>query len=829
MADDAQAPDDAAASSPQGEEVRLQEIPAGPRSRLRDYWLAPTLLLGVVLLVAGLVAVRRTAPGPDFPAALRDAERLIEAHRVTEALDLLNNVVRPQLTHPSATAEIRGRFHALRADALYFAQQEKGLADPRNFDAIVNEYQLARERLDTLEPAQLGRLADSLIALGRMEEAAEIAQSLSEEHASLRRDLYKKIVSANLQSDNLRYDLTLELLTRLAANPGQSERERLWTTTRLASLMLEANRPEQALERLLREAQRFETLEGEPGAQLLTLLGKAYYKLGRFREAREQLERAVEMLPDTEPLRAEAETYLGRALQTLGHAQEARDQFAHVVAAHPHSLTAPLALLGLGETEALLGGFDQALDAYRQLVQDMRSGRVSLRITPLELATRSLLEQAEERQARGDLPNALAFAQLAEQLHKETPQAAVDIVVARLQRRIADGLLAQQNASPDDPLALARVDPVTLVEARAHYADAADHFLRHARAVLLEDNDAFAESLWQAAESYDYAGAADKAVEVYSEYLRAKPDDPREPQALLRLAQLQEALNNEQAAEGLYAELFSKHPNAPEGVRAMVALARMRLGDSEESNDAVAEQQLLRVLSGELLTPQSQEYREALLTLADHLLRSERFEEAIERFSEALTRYPDDPQIVSSRYKLAEALRRSAEQMQEQLREAMPESQRRELEQLRRQRLAQAMGLYEQVREALEQHPEDGLSDLDRRRLRNAYFYRADAAFDLGEYDTAIRLYDAAAQRYARDPASLVALAQIVAAYLAKGDLQAARTAQERARARFLELPDDAFARDDLTADRAFWEQWLQSRLTLADVPPQGRDAADGG
>ncbi|RMD66829.1 MAG: tetratricopeptide repeat protein [Planctomycetota bacterium] len=447
----------------------------------------------------------------------------------------------------------------------------------------------------------------------------------------------------------------------------------------------------------------------------------------------------------------------------------------------------------------------------------------------MELVTRSLLDRASEREERGDLDTALSFAQLAEELHREHPQASVDIVIARLQRRIADQSLAQQGASPDDPLALARLDHVTLVEARAHYADAADHFLRHARAVLLEDNDAFAESLWLAAESYDYAGEAEKAVEVYSEYLRAKPDDPREPQALLRLARLQEALHNEAAAEGLYAELFSKHPHAPEGIKAMIALARMRLADNETDNDAVAEQQLLRVLSGELLAPDSQDYREALLALADHLLRQGRHEEAIQRFSEALTRYPEDPQIVSLRYKLAESLRRSAEEMERKLREAMPESQRRELTQLRRERLAQAMGLYDQVREALEQRPKETLSDLDRLRLRNAYFYRADAAFDLGEYDTAIRLYDAAAQRYAQDPSSLVALAQIVAAYLAKGDVQAARTAQERARARFLELPDEAFASDQLPADRKFWEQWLKSRLTLADVPREKSPADDGG
>lgn len=799
---------------------------SGAGRRLRDLWLAPTLILGAALLIAGLATVRKTREGPDFDGALRDVRALIEATRFDEALAHLNNVIRPRLDEPEATREVQGRFHALRADALYFAQAARDIADNRNFDAIANEYRLAQQALGELTPERESRFVEALIALGRIDEAADRALAFPQKRADLRRELLKKIVAANLSAADVRYDLTLRLLTTLAAEPEATESDRLWVTTRLATLMLEAGYPAQALERLLREAQRFKNLEGETGAHLLVLLGRAYYDLGRFTDAAEQFERAAGILSESDPARAEAIAYLGRSLQALGKTAEARDQFAHVVSAHPHNLVAPLALLGLAETESLLGGFDSSIKAYSDLVDRIRAGDVPERRISIESVVHSLLDRAADRSERSDWPNALAFAQLAERLFvdKPPPPAAL-LAVAQARRAIADDLLRSQGADPTNPHAMSRLDPVTRAEARAHYADAADHFLRHARAVILADNDAFADSLWAAGETYDLAGDVDHAIDVFGEYLRAKPDDPREPMALYRLGQLHEARGDLAVAENFFATLIDKHPASAEGTRALGALARVRLRDADPDNDAVAEQLLRRAVSGDVIEPDSSDYRDALLELGALLLRTGRYEEAIERLTEALARYPDDSEIVSMRFQLAEAARRSADQMAQKLSEAMPDSQRQSLETLRTQRLTQAMSLYEQVRSTLEQRDPDGRTDLETARLRNAYFYRADCAFDLGDYETAIRLYDAAAQRYARDPASLIAMAQIVAAYLAEGNVQAARTAQERARSRFLELPEEAFDDASLPAGRAFWEQWLRSRLTLADAQEKGPES----
>jgi tetratricopeptide (TPR) repeat protein len=104
-------------------------------------------------------------------------------------------------------------------------------------------------------------------------------------------------------------------------------------------------------------------------------------------------------------------------------------------------------------------------------------------------------------------------------------------------------------------------------------------------------------------------------------------------------------------------------------------------------------------------------------------------------------------------------------------------------------------------------------------RLRNAAFFKADCAFDLGEYETSIRLYDAAKERYPRDAASLVAMVQIVAALLEQGKTQEAATANVRARKFYESLPESAWDDPSLPMSRRQWEQWLDAQTALAGTP----------
>ena len=55
-------------------------------------------------------------------------------------------------------------------------------------------------------------------------------------------------------------------------------------------------------------------------------------------------------------------------------------------------------------------------------------------------------------------------------------------------------------------------------------------------------------------------------------------------------------------------------------------------------------------LSGDLLTPDSAEWRNSLFTLGRLLHNEGRYDEAVARLEEAVARYPDAPQTLEARY-----------------------------------------------------------------------------------------------------------------------------------------------------------------------------------
>jgi tetratricopeptide (TPR) repeat protein len=143
-------------------------------------------------------------------------------------------------------------------------------------------------------------------------------------------------------------------------------------------------------------------------------------------------------------------------------------------------------------------------------------------------------------------------------------------------------------------------------------------------------------------------------------------------------------------------------------------------------------------------------------------------------------------------------------------------------------RLEEAQKLYTQVITELEARPEPSLSDLERLYHRNAFFYRADCAYNLGRFEQAIELYDVAARKWERDPASLVALVQIVNAYGELGMVQEAKAANRRAQDQQRRIPEEAFNDPNLPMSRRHWEEWLKWTEELKLFEPAGAAGAAG-
>jgi tetratricopeptide (TPR) repeat protein len=631
--------------------------------------------------------------------------------------------------------------------------------------------------------------------------------------------------------------MAVEVLARIRNEPSATPEDRLWAIVRQTRRSLETGFPEDAVRRLLPEIQRLDSIGDPKAGELFVLLGRAYLELGRLDEARRRLMHAESIVPDTDLVAAAAQTLLARLDRLEGQLESARDRYAEVATRFPETPPSLEAWIGLGEAEAELGHFDESLAAFEQAVFLLTRGGPR-DVDDVERADAAMAQRHRERFERGDHERALRYASLLESLYRgeETPPAVV-VRLAETHRARAEQILESAPRNPAGEIDVFETDPATLEQAREHFARAGARFARHAQMTLLGAPDVSSDSLWRAADSHDRAGDVDRASDLFAEYVEVLREDERRLEGLFRLARAHQARGDYERAIELFASLMDDHPTSDVAYRSFVPLAQCYLLASADADEARAEQLLLRALSGDVFAPVAPEFRAALVELGEMYRRVGRHTEALGRLGEALERYPDladSPQFIAE---LADAHRQAAGTISGELANAMPRAQRARLEALRIERLEDALGFYERARELLVSIPSARFGELHDVMLRNAMLYRGDCAFDLGEanarrpeaarswYEQAIRHYDTAAQRYPQEPASLVAMIQIVNCYAALGKWREVRTAHERARARLEEIPQGAFEASGAPMGRGYWERWLDAAIELDRLA----DAGGGG
>lgn len=810
---------------------------AAVRAGWRRQWQAPALLAGAALLAGGLAVGVATRPDPDLGAPISRAEALVSQERYEEALEVLNTAVLPYVGTADLGAAHEGRYHLAVARAVDRWQRTLGFEHEKNLQTVVREYRAADRLEAELTPEDRRALALALVSLGRHEEALAAAEAIPAKRLDLRVSVWRASVDRRLRRPPRDPDGALGLLTRMLTDPELPVDDRVWALARQSDVMLDRGFAAEVVTRLLRELPRVERDAGaEAMGSLYLRLGKAYLDESAVEEAGKQFERADRLLADGSPLRAEVLYYRGRVRELRGEVGEARDLFAAVVTRHAQSDAYGRALVGLGEMEAALRAIPESLEAYGLAAAALEAGDAE-GLTREEL-TRSLLARWTERMVEADSEQALRYAALAESVWDKAGEDAtppeVFEAVARASRAGADRLLGGDGTGTVEvtPAELSRVDPGTRREAQRLLVRAGYYYRRHADRFVVADPVRYAASLWLAAESYDLAGDVDEAVNAFRQFVADLPSEARHPEARYRLGRAYQAKGEHglaaQAFEGVIADgREGVNPIAgPWAERSLVPLAESLLADELPENDARAGELLERVLSGEAGGADTQQFRAALHAAAGmHYQRGE-YRPAVERYEEILRRYPDDEKNYAVRFRLADSYRRLAEEKRRELEGVMRDGDRRAIARERSAWLSRAMELFDAAREALERIPEARRSGLDGVMLRNAHFYLGDCAFDMGDYTAAIRFYSGAKDRYPRDPASLVALVQIVNAYIRLDDVASAQAANNRARLFFESLPDSVWNDPDLPMGREDWERWLDSSELLdarvAGVPEGG-------
>ncbi len=796
----------------------------------RELWQAPALVGSVVLLGAAAYLSVATRPKVDYEGLLRRGEILIEQGKPLEAIDELNARVFPFEAKGELPGAARARYYLLLARAMYQGQRQLEVDNAENHQRILRAFGDAEASGAVLEDHDRESIARTQLALGRADLAAEVAGRISDARSDRRHALLRRAIELELSRAREDYGPALRLMERMLDDPTLDDVGRAWITQRQTDVLIERGYEDEAIAKLLRELQRLGGVDDRTRAELLLSLARAYVDVGAPARALEQLGRVAALLGASDDRMGEALWLEGMALEAMGEGEDARERLLAVLVEYPSSAAVIPALLEVAQIEARLDEGESAVHHFERLVEVLLSGRRHPRVAR-ERVVESLVARSAEVAARGRWDLARRLGRLAEDLFEDgEPTAAVLAAIARAERGMALSLMGFQN-DPIGTLAgeqgrdLRSLDPATREEARRHLIAAGSMFLRHARTQVVGDYAAFGASLFLAGDSFDRAGDQSEAINAFQEYVEAFPDDPRRAEARLRLAQAFEARGETELAIEGYRSLIAdaKDPATVNvgifGDLSYVPLARLLARDGDSSNDAEAEELLRAIVDGVIVRdPDTALYRDGVFELGSLLLERGRYEEAIATLSEALERFAGDPREIEARYRLAEASRMDAQRIEEELGRAIPASEREALEATRRTRLETARDLFARTIEEL--------SAIDGRRLglargemlRNSMYFRAASVRALGDAERAVELYDEAYARFPEDPASLVALTQIVSVRLEQGDFERALVSNERAKRFFESLPEDVWDDPYLPMGRDEWEAWLNATTELAGV-----------
>jgi tetratricopeptide (TPR) repeat protein len=786
-------------------------------------WHLPVLLTGLALFLSGLFMLTKVQRQPeDFGGALRSAAEYLIANNLEEAQAKLDTIA-PHLGQAGLAHQAE---HAvLSADLAYMKQQTLRSDAEIRHKQIVAHYDRARALGLVLSGARKQRLADTLVALGRIDEALIIVEQLrsDNEPARLRYRIIRRIIER--QHNRLsatRPDALAELLERFRIEVAQEtdvklrRDEEIWLVELRARQMLDVGDPLRANDYLAKQM----IFLKDRGARDLDLMGlvilyaRSFQDAGELPEARRWFLYAQSKLDTTDALNADVLVGLGQLdLSQTGdvqaakqHFSRAESEFAETDPTKPAFHTHLRALIGLGDSEAKLGADPEAIESFSRAVQLLSQSpedTADLRQDLIDVV-RSHYEASYDRR---DFELALAYLSVVSPL-PDTPTSIL-IEFAGVHEQIGrqkQGLAAADGTGTGAPTRDSR--RLLNQEAALHFGRSAEYYRRHAHAVTITDDEQHGRSLWKAAENFDHAQLWKDAIEVYAEFRKGRPNDPRVLEATHRLGRAYMADGQYRAAADLFRDLVENHPRGPVTYDSLVPLAQcyMATGDID-----AARRVLLQVVTQHpAITPQSPQYRDAVIELGELHYRQKEYADAIARLDEAVQRYGDMPQSALLRFKLADAYRQSVIEIQRELQEPMPQSKLLARQAERARRLEQAGVLFSQVITELESKPEVERSPAERLSLRNSYFYRADCAYDLGNWEHAINLYDLAAKRFDSHPASLVALVQIVNAYCEMQNYQAAAAANRRARDHLRRIPDAAFDDPSLPMSREHWRRWLE-------------------
>jgi tetratricopeptide (TPR) repeat protein len=813
----------------------------GKSTRLSRLWQLPLFLLSIGLFAYAAYLFIDPKPGLTIEQKIDLARTYLTYERPEAAVDQLNKLLQGE----KLTLDNEAKIHLLLAESIEAAQKLKHLDLPANHERIIEQTKIAISQAVKTDANVYRRMGESYEALGNAEQALKnyrLAEAMDADR-SLR--LKRKVIDLQMtQGDMGAAEASLDEYLK---DSNLSDSERAWALGEKSHMLADAGKFIEA-RALLGEALR---LNPDPMAQgqLHYWLGYSQWKLGDTAEAERLLRVARDLMKVRHPTDADAAFTLGKIRQEKGDYKEAAAFYESVLVSHPDSPVAILAKLGRGLCRISLNQDNAGLNDLQTLVNEVSSKPAHKRKSAEIIA--GLRDAAATLAMRDNFAGALEAMGYEQQL---TPAPAGEFFarLAKVYGRRAEQVDGSVADAPNPDERFRRE-----TQTREFRTKAGDAYIAFAKSLGGTDDKGYGDAIWQAVELYDRCGSLPLSIAALELFIAERPDDALAPEALLRLGRAYQAAGNfDKAIAALQRNQF-RYPNSLAASKSGVPLAQAYMAKGPASY-AKAEKTLKAVIeSNHLITPDADEFRQALFELGQLYYRSERFEEAGAKFEEIAERYPDDKRITQLVFLMGDSYRKSAlllrdaiaakdrekkanedarlaaaktggnaaavatvvaattqptlQDVGDDLRAALARAadERSAADQAVKDRLNKAGELYARVIDRFKPAPPQ--AEGDKLYYKLAHFYRADCLYDLGDYRGAIKLYDAAALRYQDDPSVLAAYVQIINSWMKLGKVDEARTANERAKWLLRKMPAGAFQETGgLEMNKQYWEQWLK-------------------
>lgn len=780
------------------------------RQRSSGKWQIPMLLLSSALLGGALWRYRSTSPELTPAAALELLGTLESRQAFEQELHLAQQMLLQEDLAEGDQAQIH--LHLARASAA-LAVQRKGMSESVG-EGIVEAYGVATSQHIPFTPDDFINLGRAHEWRGRYPDAIKYYERAIELGISEPSEWRRRVLSIRKDQELATpAELGAALDEFLAHLESSCLDLRLWGIEQKLETLDRLDQWEAAAGLLVRERPAFEGSTAADGFQYLQ--GLVLYKTEQFDEAERLLRTIRNRVSVIDDVHARTGWLLGRVILSDDRPQrtaEAMSFFTDVITHHGDSPYAVASRIGMAEGHAHLGRHDDAVSTYRIALEDLPSAK-NAGLADTDVLRTSLSIMAETLRIKGETKAALDYAELMATLIDRSHREQATVLLRQLMElqklraeELAPGAEAAEASRHGEIDAVA----VAATEASRELFGAASDTSQDLARLTANDLEPSAGYAWEAAELAARAGRWSRAIGLYRAFGSEHARHRMAPRSLLRRGQLSQARGDLSTAVEAFQECFRRYPRTWEGSRALIPLAECYLAMGAGSEDLV--EKSLRVIldDSEVFTPQAPEFADALFLLGELQNRRGTHEQAVSTLEEVVQRYPEDARLPRALFLLADSYRQSALAIQHDLESVTIGGERDDLLQQMDARLRRGRELYQTLISAYEVRGLDRLNPLERVYLRLAALYVADCHFEMRDYATALKLYEAAAAAYGDTVSALAAYVQIIHCHTFLGEKAEARAALARALILTDVMPEGALARSVSPERRDDWKRYFE-------------------